>query len=167
VNLHVVKLFKTWKRVSYFITVGVIVRRDDRRGTEVKENDGGGWSSDVVVFWQGMSKNGDTIEWCEEWPMLRWPFYSSGGWESDGLRKVDGNGGVDDLLKYHWFSFGLREEATERSFIERWSRSSEFALTLWEGSVPRRDDVGRSRGGTGEEKWRRRCQLGWWESYWA
>jgi hypothetical protein len=46
--------------------VGVIVRRDDGRGTEVKENDGGGWSSDVVVFWLGMSKNGDTIEWCKE-----------------------------------------------------------------------------------------------------
>jgi hypothetical protein len=45
---------------------GVIVRRDDGRGTEVKENDGGGWSSNVVVFWLGMSQNGDTVEWWEE-----------------------------------------------------------------------------------------------------
>jgi hypothetical protein len=31
----------------------VIVRRDDGRGTVVKENDGGGWSSDGVVLWLG------------------------------------------------------------------------------------------------------------------
>jgi hypothetical protein len=32
----------------------VIVRSDDRRETTVKENDGGGWSSNDVVLWLGM-----------------------------------------------------------------------------------------------------------------
>jgi hypothetical protein len=49
-NSHVDKLFGKQKGISYFITVGVIVRRDDRRGTVVKGNDGGGWSSDGVVL---------------------------------------------------------------------------------------------------------------------
>jgi hypothetical protein len=31
----------------------VIVRRDDGRGTVVKENDGGGWSSNGVMRWLG------------------------------------------------------------------------------------------------------------------
>jgi hypothetical protein len=31
--------------------MGVIVRRDDGYGTVVKENNGGGWSSDGVVLW--------------------------------------------------------------------------------------------------------------------
>jgi hypothetical protein len=29
----------------------------------VKENDGGGWSSDGMVLWLGRRQNGDTIEW--------------------------------------------------------------------------------------------------------
>jgi hypothetical protein len=46
-------MFGKRKRMSQFITVGVVVRRDDRRGTEVKGNDGDGWSSDGVVLWLG------------------------------------------------------------------------------------------------------------------
>jgi hypothetical protein len=49
-NSHVDKLFGKQKGIGYFITVGVIVRRDDGRGTVVKRNDGGGWSSDGVVL---------------------------------------------------------------------------------------------------------------------
>jgi hypothetical protein len=40
-NSHVDKLF---------VTVGVVVRRDDEHGTMVKENDSSGWSSDAVVL---------------------------------------------------------------------------------------------------------------------
>jgi hypothetical protein len=36
--------------VDQFITVGVIVWKDDGCETAVKENDGGGWSSDGVIL---------------------------------------------------------------------------------------------------------------------
>jgi hypothetical protein len=42
------------------------MRRDDGRGTTVKENDDIGWSSDGVVFWLGRRQNGDTIDWWGE-----------------------------------------------------------------------------------------------------
>jgi hypothetical protein len=41
--------------------VGVIVRRDDERGTMVKKSDGG-WSSDDVVIWLGRRQNKDMIK---------------------------------------------------------------------------------------------------------
>jgi hypothetical protein len=53
VNSYVNKLFGKRNRVGWFITLGVIVRRDDRRGTTVKGNDGGEWNSDSVVLWLG------------------------------------------------------------------------------------------------------------------
>jgi hypothetical protein len=40
--------------------MGVIVRRDNGRGTVVKRNDGGGWSFD------GVFQNGDAVEWWVE-----------------------------------------------------------------------------------------------------
>jgi hypothetical protein len=43
--------------------MGVIVQRDHRRGTAVKGNDSGGWSSDGMVLWVGRRQNGDTVEW--------------------------------------------------------------------------------------------------------
>jgi hypothetical protein len=43
-------------------TVGVIVQRDDGCEAAVKENDGGGWSSDDVVLWLGRRQNGDAVE---------------------------------------------------------------------------------------------------------
>jgi hypothetical protein len=46
--------------------VGVIVRRDDRHGTAVKENDDGGWSSDGVALWLGIRQNENTVEWWGE-----------------------------------------------------------------------------------------------------
>jgi hypothetical protein len=45
------KLFGKRKRVDQFITVGVIVWRDNERKTAVKENDDSRWSSDDVVLW--------------------------------------------------------------------------------------------------------------------
>jgi hypothetical protein len=38
------------------------VRRDNERETTVKENDGGGWSSDGVVLRLGRSQNRDVVE---------------------------------------------------------------------------------------------------------
>jgi hypothetical protein len=43
--------------------VGVVVRRDDRHGVEVKGNHGDVWSSDDVVLWLGRRQNGDAVEW--------------------------------------------------------------------------------------------------------
>jgi hypothetical protein len=40
----------------------VVVQRDDERGTTVKGNGNGGWSSDGVVLWLGRRQNGDAIE---------------------------------------------------------------------------------------------------------
>jgi hypothetical protein len=82
VNSHTNKLFEKWKRVSYFITVCDVVRKDDERETAVKGNIDGGWSSDDVVLWLGRRQNGDVVEWWGEWPKLRWHFYSSAEWES-------------------------------------------------------------------------------------
>jgi hypothetical protein len=52
--------------VGLFIIVGVIVRRDDKHGTTVKENDGAVWSSDGVVLWLVRRQNGDRVEWWGE-----------------------------------------------------------------------------------------------------
>jgi hypothetical protein len=49
-NSHVDKLSGKKNRIDKFITVGVVVRRDDGRKTAVKQNDGGGQSSDGVVL---------------------------------------------------------------------------------------------------------------------
>jgi hypothetical protein len=57
VNSHVDKLFRKQKRVGYFVTVGVIVWRDDGRKTTVKGNNDGGWSSDDMVLWLGRTQN--------------------------------------------------------------------------------------------------------------
>jgi hypothetical protein len=42
VNSHTGKLFRKRNKVSKFVTVGIIIRRNDVRGTTVKENDGDG-----------------------------------------------------------------------------------------------------------------------------
>jgi hypothetical protein len=49
-NSHADKLFGKRKRVDLFINMRVILWKDDGRGTMVKGNDDGGWSSDDVVF---------------------------------------------------------------------------------------------------------------------
>jgi hypothetical protein len=46
--------------------------RDDERGTTVKENNGGRWSSDSMVLWLGTRQNGDAVEWWGEWSRLRY-----------------------------------------------------------------------------------------------
>jgi hypothetical protein len=66
VNSHVDKLFGKRKRIDYFITVCVVMWRDDEHKTAVKENNGDGWSSDGVVLWLGWRQNKDVVEWWEE-----------------------------------------------------------------------------------------------------
>jgi hypothetical protein len=62
VNSYVDKLFKKRKMVGWFVTVGVIVRRNHGCGTTVKVNDGGGWSSDGVILWLERRQNRDAVE---------------------------------------------------------------------------------------------------------
>jgi hypothetical protein len=51
--------------------MGVIVWRNDVRETMVKENDGGGWSSNGMVLWLERRQNRDAVEWWRERPRLR------------------------------------------------------------------------------------------------
>jgi hypothetical protein len=46
--------------------VGVVAQRDDERGTVLKGNDDGRWSSDGVVLWLGRRQNKDAVEWWRE-----------------------------------------------------------------------------------------------------
>jgi hypothetical protein len=55
--------FSKRKRVCKFVTVGVVVRRDDGRRMAEKGNDSDWWNSDVVVLLLGRRQNGDMVEW--------------------------------------------------------------------------------------------------------
>jgi hypothetical protein len=68
-NSRVDKLSGKRKRVGKFITVGVVVHRDDEHGMTVQGNDGG-WNSDGVMLWLGRIQNGYVVEWWGEWPRL-------------------------------------------------------------------------------------------------
>jgi hypothetical protein len=46
------------------------------------------------------AKNEDAVKWWGEWPRLRSPFYSSGGWESDGSSRVADGGGADSMFRF-------------------------------------------------------------------
>jgi hypothetical protein len=76
------------------------VWRDGGCGITVKGNNGGGWSSNGVVFWLGRRQNRDMIEWWWEWPRLRRSFHSSGGWELGGPGRVICCGGADSMLRF-------------------------------------------------------------------
>jgi hypothetical protein len=62
VNSHADKLFRKWKRADWFITMSVVVQRDDGHETTVKMNDDGRWSSDGMMLWLVRRQNGDVIE---------------------------------------------------------------------------------------------------------
>jgi hypothetical protein len=70
VNSHTNKLFRKRKWASYFVTVGVIVRRGDVHRTTVEGNDDSRWNSDGVVLLLGRRENGEAVEWWGEWPRL-------------------------------------------------------------------------------------------------
>jgi hypothetical protein len=44
----------------------VVVRRDDRYETTMKENNVDEWSNDDIVLWLGRRKNKDAIGWWRE-----------------------------------------------------------------------------------------------------
>jgi hypothetical protein len=99
VNSHADKLFEKWKRISYFITMGVIVWRNDdvkRQWKGMTTTD----SSDGMVLWLERRQNIDAVEWWGEWPSLRWYFYSSGGWDSNSLGRVASGGGVNSMIQF-------------------------------------------------------------------
>jgi hypothetical protein len=110
--------------------MGVLVRRDDERGTTVKGNDGGGRSSNGVALWLGRRQNEDAVEWWGEWLRLRWPFYSSGGWESGSLGRVVDGGGEDSILQFR---------------LERWGDGTKHYWTIKQRQRTRLGSMGRRR----------------------
>jgi hypothetical protein len=62
INCYVDKLLGKRKRVGWFITIDVVVCRDNGCVTTVKGNNDDEWSSDGVVRWLGRKQNRDTIE---------------------------------------------------------------------------------------------------------
>jgi hypothetical protein len=54
-----------------FITMSIVVRRDDGHGKTVKGNDGDRWSSDGLVLQLGRRQNGDAVKWWGKWSVLR------------------------------------------------------------------------------------------------
>jgi hypothetical protein len=54
-------LFRKRKRVGQFVTVSVVVWRDDEHEMTVKENDDDGCSSDDVVLWLGRRQSGELL----------------------------------------------------------------------------------------------------------
>jgi hypothetical protein len=145
--------------------MGVIVWRDNRREMTVKGNNDVGWSSDDVVLWLGRRQNRDAVDWWGEWPRLRWPFYSSGGWKSSDPGRVT-DGDVADSMFRFWLERG--DDGTKRCRkMKRRQRSRFGSMGSKCDTTRRRDDINQRRGGTGEGKERRRRQLGWRESYWV
>jgi hypothetical protein len=101
--------------------MGVVVRMDNGRETTLKGNNDSGWSSDGVVLLLVRRQNGDMVEWWGEWPRLRWPFYSSAGWEWGCLRRVAGGGGVDSMLQF-WLERGV--DGTKRCQKMKWMQQT-------------------------------------------
>jgi hypothetical protein len=122
VNSYADNMFRKWKRVGYFVTMDVVVQRDDERGTTVKGNGNGGWSSDGVVLWLGRRQNGDAIEWWGEWLKLRWQFNSSGGWESGSPGRVIGGDGADSMLRFQLERGGNRKKCCRKMKRGQWTR---------------------------------------------
>jgi hypothetical protein len=67
------------------------------------------WWQRVELRWCGASaredSNGDAVEWWGEWLRSEWPFYSKGGWESNGPRWVADDNSVDSMFQF-WLERG-------------------------------------------------------------
>jgi hypothetical protein len=102
----------------------------------------------------------DTVEWWEEWPRLRWHFYSIGGCDSGCPGRVTSGGGADSILRFQLERRGDRTKHYQKMKQKRWSRldsmgrkcdtawrrdrwskCSELILALWKESVTRCDSV--------------------------
>jgi hypothetical protein len=94
----------------------------------------------------------DAIEWWREWSKLGWHFIAV-----KGVSQTVHKGWPAAVMRIQCFSFGLRGKTTGQSVAGRWSRGKKLVLASREGSVTRRDDVGRRRGGTREKKGRKQC----------
>jgi hypothetical protein len=120
----------------------------------------------VELWWRGALAR-EEAKWRHggEWPRLRWSFYISGGWELGGSRRVACGGDANSMLQF-WFERG--GDMTKHSWkIKRRQRARLGSMGRKCDTVRSCDDVGRSRCSTKEGKGRRRCQLGWRESYWV
>jgi hypothetical protein len=137
--------------------------REDGRGTTVKGNYGSKWSSDDLVLWLGRRQNGDMIELRGEWSRLRWSFYSSGGWESDGPGRMACCGGADSMLRCR---LEMGNDRMKLCHKMKWRQRVHLG-SMWRNynTVQQCGDIGWRKGGTGEGKGRRRRQLAWHKSY--
>jgi hypothetical protein len=82
-------------------------------------------------------------------------FYSSGGWESGGPRRMAGGGGAESILQF-WLERGgdrmkMKMKWRQRTHLDSIGRKCDMAR--WS------DDISWMRGDTREGKERRRCQL--------
>jgi hypothetical protein len=145
------------------VTMGVVMWMDDECETAVKWNDDDRWNSDGVVLWLERRQNKDAVEWWEEWPKLRWFFYSSVGWESSDLRRIAYSDGADSMLQFQFDRGGdgtkhcWKIKPRQWACLDSMGRKRDMARC--------RDDVNRRRGGTEKGKERRRHQLDWREFY--
>jgi hypothetical protein len=133
------------------------MRRDDGRGIVVKGNNDGRWSSDGVVLWLWRRQNGDAVEWWGEWLRLRWPFYSNGGWESGGPTRVANSSAVESMVQFWLERGGDRMKRCLK--VKRWQRAHHGSMRRKSDTTRRCGDIDPRRGGTGEGKGMRRCQL--------
>jgi hypothetical protein len=79
-----------------------------------------------------------------EWSKLRWPFYSSGGWESSCPGRVAGSSSVDSMLR---FRFERGGDGTKRCW--KMKRRQQAHLR----SMERKCDMAQRR--QPEERWHR------------
>jgi hypothetical protein len=125
---------------------------NDGYKTTVKENDDTGWSSDCVVLWLGRRQNRNMVEWWREWPRLRWYFYSSGGWESSGPRRIACNGCANLMLQFQLERGGDRKRCCwkmKRRQSSSWLNEKKVwhSVMVWR----HRSEKRRHRGGKREE----------------
>jgi hypothetical protein len=109
--------------------------------------------SGLRTFCRKRGQNRDVVEWWGEWSILRWPFYSSRGCESDGLRRLADNDGADSMLQ-----FWLERKDDETKHWQKMKQRQRACVCLhgneaWHGAVAcqRRPEERWHRGGEREE----------------
>jgi hypothetical protein len=134
---HVDKLFGKQHKVVYFITISVIVWRDNECKIVVKWNDGGRWSFDGLMLWLVRRQNRHVVEWWWEWSILRRSFHSNGEWESSGPRRVGCGGGADSMLQFRLKRGGNGTKCCQKMKQRQWAHL---------GSMGRKRDTLQQRG---------------------
>jgi hypothetical protein len=115
------------------------VRRDNEHRIAVKENNGGGWSSNGVVVWLGRRQNEDVIEWWREWL----------GWDDIFISVEGGSRAVRGV----WSATVVRGEALPEDEAKAANSSWLHGKEAWHGASAwrRRPEVRRHRGGERKE----------------